>query len=128
MLGGTRYCSYYPEGTKWPFPITRALKEMEDYLFKSLDLSAGATILDIGCGVGHVAIRMAIKGLRVFGINIINYYLVKASKNIKAANLKQQISTRKMDYYSLDGLYNNLINGVYTIETLIYATDPKQAL
>jgi len=61
---------------------------MEDYLFKSLDLSAGATILDVGCGVGYIIIRIAIKGLRVFGINVVNYYLIKANKNIKVANLK----------------------------------------
>jgi len=30
-----------------------------------------------------------------------------------------------MDYYSLNGLYNNLIDRVYTIEILIYAIDPK---
>jgi len=71
---------------------------------------------------------MATKGLRVFGIDVVNHYLVKANKNIKAANLKQQISTQKIDYYSLDGLYNNSVNRVYTIETLIYAIDPKQAL
>jgi sterol 24-C-methyltransferase len=61
---------------------------MEDHLFKSLDLSARATILDAGCRVGYIAIRIATKGLRVFGINVVNYYLVKANKNIKAANLK----------------------------------------
>ena len=33
-----------------------------------------------------------------------------------------------MDYYYLDGLQNNLINGVYTIETLIYAIDLEQVL
>ncbi|XTI86151.1 hypothetical protein V2W45_1179509, partial [Cenococcum geophilum] len=120
ILGGTRYYGYYLEGTKWPFLITRALREIKDHLFKSLDLSAGATILDTGYKVGHIIIRIATKELRVFGINIVNYYLIKASKNIKAANLKQQISTQKIDYHSLNGLYNNLINGVYTIEILIY--------
>jgi hypothetical protein len=33
-----------------------------------------------------------------------------------------------MDYHSLDRLYNNLINRVYTIEILIHLIDPKQAL
>ena len=33
-----------------------------------------------------------------------------------------------MDYYYLDGLQDDLINAVYTIETFIYAIDPKQAL
>ena len=66
---------------------------------------------------------MAKKGLRVFRINVINYYLTKANRNIKAENFKQQVSAQKIDYYYLDGLQNNLINGVYTIETLVYAID-----
>ena len=98
---------------------------MEGHLFKSLDLSTGATVLDTDYKIGYVTIHIVIKGLCVFGIDIINHYLVKVNKNIKAVNLKQQISIQKMDYYSLDGLHNNLINGVYTIKTLIHATDPK---
>ena len=45
-------------------------------------------MLDAGCGVGYIAIYIAKKGLRIFGINVINYYLAKANRNIKAENLK----------------------------------------
>ena len=45
-------------------------------------------MLDIGCGVGYIAIYIAKKGLRVFGIDVINYYLAKANRNIKAENLE----------------------------------------
>jgi len=33
-----------------------------------------------------------------------------------------------MDYHYLDGLQNNLIDRVYTIETLMHITDPGQVL
>ena len=46
-------------------------------------------MLDVGCGVGHIVIYIAKKGLRVFGINVVDYYLAKANRNIKAENLKQ---------------------------------------
>jgi cyclopropane fatty-acyl-phospholipid synthase-like methyltransferase len=62
---------------------------MEDHLFNSLNLSTGATVLDIGCRVGYVAIYIVKKGLCIFGINVINYYLIKVNRNIKAENLKQ---------------------------------------
>ena len=65
---------------------------MEDYLFNSLNLSAGAIVLNVGYRVRHIAIYIAKKGLRVFGIDIINYHLIKANRNIKAENFKQQIS------------------------------------
>ena len=101
---------------------------MENHLFKSLNLRAGAIVLDAGCGIGHVAIYIAKKGLRVIGINIINYHLTKAKRNIKAVNCKQQIFIQKMDYYYLDRLPSNLFDGVYTMKTLIYATDPELVL
>ena len=61
---------------------------MENYLFKSLNLSAGAIVLNIKCGIGHVAIYIAKKGLHIIGINIINYHIIKVRRNIKAVNYK----------------------------------------
>jgi len=101
---------------------------MENHLFRSLNLSAGAIVLDAGYGIGHVAIYMVKKGLRVIGIDIINYYLTKAKRNIKVANCEEQISIQKMDYYCLDRLPSNLFDGVYTMETLVYVIDPKLVL
>ena len=128
ILGGTRHHGYYPAETKWPFPITRALRAMEDHLFNSLNLSAEATVLDAGCGAGHVAIYMAKKGLRVFGIDVVDHHLAKANRNIKAENLEQQVSAQKMDYHYLDGLQDDSIDAVYTMEALVHATNPRQAL
>jgi sterol 24-C-methyltransferase len=65
---------------------------MEDYLFNSLNLSAGAIVLNVGYRVEHITIYMVKKGLRVFGIDIINYHLTKANRNIKVENFKQQVS------------------------------------
>jgi len=61
---------------------------MEDHLFNSLNLSAGAIVLNVGCGVGYVVIYIAKKGLRVFGIDVVDYYLIKANRNIKVENLE----------------------------------------
>ena len=88
MLGKICHYSYYLAETKWPFLITRALRTIEDYLFNSLNLSARAIVLNAVCGVGYVAIYIVKKGLRVFGIDVINYYLTKANRNIKAENFK----------------------------------------
>ena len=92
ILGGICHYNYYPAETKWPFPITRALRAMEDHLFNSLNLSARAIVLDMGCGAGHIAIYIAKKGLRIFRIDVVNYHLAKANRNIKAESLEQQVS------------------------------------
>jgi len=61
---------------------------MEDHLFNSLNLSTSAIVLNAGYRVGHVVIYIAKKGLRVFRIDVVNYYLTKVNRNIKAENLK----------------------------------------
>jgi len=65
---------------------------MEDHLFNSLNLSASVIVLNAGCRVGYIVIYMVKKGLRVFGINVVNYYLTKVNRNIKAENFEQQVS------------------------------------
>jgi cyclopropane fatty-acyl-phospholipid synthase-like methyltransferase len=77
---------------------------MEDYLFNSLNLSAGAIVLNARCGAGYVTIYIAKKGLRIFRIDVVDYHLAKVNRNIKVENLKQQVSAQNIDYYYLDGL------------------------
>jgi len=65
FLGGTRHFGYYARGTWWPFPIDRALRTMEEYLYQTIGLEGDALLLDAGAGICDVAIYMAKKGLRV---------------------------------------------------------------
>ena len=81
FLRDTRHFGYYDSGTYWPFPIDGALRAMEDHLFRSLQLKSGAKVLDAGCGVGHVAIRFALKGLQVEGIDIVDHHVQKAQRS-----------------------------------------------
>src|SRR5512140_2749891 len=61
LLGGTRHFGFWDHDTYWPFPLTRALRKMEDKLAEVLALPRDAHVLDAGCGVGHVALHMAQK-------------------------------------------------------------------
>jgi len=45
-------------------------------------------VLDMGYRAGYIAIYIVKKGLRVFRINVVNYYLAKANRNIKVESLK----------------------------------------
>ena len=81
LLGERRHHGYYDTGTYWPFPIDEAMRAMEDYLFRSLALEAGAQVLDAGCGAGHVAVRLAQHGLRVQGIDVVDHHLRKAERS-----------------------------------------------
>ena len=128
FLGGTRHFRYYEPGAKWPFPINGALRRMEDHLYDSLKLQSSARVLDAGCGVGHVAIHPARKGLQVSGIDVLSNHLRWATHEIRAQGLEKAVSAQLMDYHHLNGLDNESFEGVYTMETLVHATDPERAL
>jgi sterol 24-C-methyltransferase len=128
VLGGTRHFGYYDVDTYWPFPIGKALRAMEDHLFDTLGQKKGAQVLDAGCGVGHVAIHLAQRGLHVQGIDVVDHHIQKARRNIKEAGLENSVSVRKMDYHHLDGFEFETFDGAYTMETFVHATDPEIAL
>ncbi|KAF5602464.1 methyltransferase type 11 [Fusarium pseudocircinatum] len=130
FLGDTRHFGYYEHDTRWPFPIGRALRRMEDKLGEALNLPPGAQVLDAGCGVGHVAIRMATKfKYRVQAFDVVPHHVAKAKRNVARAGLPDgQVSVRRMDYHHLESLDDQSVDGIYTMETFVHATDPKGVL
>ncbi|KAK6208367.1 hypothetical protein LQW54_006847 [Pestalotiopsis sp. IQ-011] len=130
VLGGTRHFGFWDRDTRWPFPITKALRKMEDKLAEVLDLPAGAHVLDAGCGVGHVALHTAKKHkLRISGIDVIDHHIAKARSNIARSKLPEgQVTVQKMDYHHLESMENESLDGAYTMETFVHATDPQAVL
>lgn len=128
LLGGTQHFGYYDVDTYWPFPINGALRAMEDHLFDSLRVTDGAEVLDAGCGSGYVAMYMARKGLRVQGIDVVDRLVQNARRNVAAQGLEKAVTIRKMDYHHLDSFAGESFDAAYTMETLVHATDPEQAV
>ncbi|KAK7956985.1 uncharacterized protein PG986_006207 [Apiospora aurea] len=130
MLGGTRHFGYWHHDTHWPFPFSKGLRNMEDKMAEALALPAGSKVLDAGCGVGHVALRMAkAHGLHVKAIDVTEHHVAKARRNIKRSGLPDEVvSAQGMDYHHLEAFADGSFDGVYTMETLVHATDPKRVL
>lgn len=130
LLGGTRHFGYYENDTWWPFPLSSALRAMEDKVAAALNLGREAYILDAGCGVGHVAIHLHTKyGYRIQGIDIVDHHITKSRRNIARRGLSDdEFAVRKMDYHHLDTLTEGTFDGVYTMETFVHATDPELVL
>ncbi|KAK0613072.1 methyltransferase type 11 [Bombardia bombarda] len=111
-LGGTRHFGYYEPGTYWPFPIGRALRAMEAKLFDNLNLPEGSKVIDAGCGVGHVAIYMAKRGLRVTAFDFV----------------ENHVTVQRMDYHHLESIPDESYDGVYTCETFVHANNLEAVL
>ena len=127
LLGGTRHFGFYEAGTYWPFPISTALRAMENQILESLGQDTGATLLDAGCGVGHVAIHLAQKGYRIQGIDVTDHHLVDARRNVVTHGLTSKVSIRKGDYHDLSDLEDSTFDGIYTMETFVHATSSETA-
>ncbi|KAH9895396.1 S-adenosyl-L-methionine-dependent methyltransferase [Xylariomycetidae sp. FL2044] len=130
VLGGTRHFGYWDHDTYWPFPLSKGLRAMEDKLADALALPPGSRVLDAGCGVGHVALHMAQKrGLRVECIDVVDHHVVKARRNVERAGLPSgTIRVRKMDYHHLESFEDQSLDGLYTMETFVHATEPEAVL
>ncbi|KAH6891328.1 S-adenosyl-L-methionine-dependent methyltransferase [Thelonectria olida] len=129
ILRGTHHFGYYAKDTYWPFPIGPSLKRMEAKLLSTLALPAGSQLLDAGCGFGHVGLYMAKKGMRVNAIDIIDHHVEKARRNVELAKLpKGQVTVERMDYQRLESIASESHDGVYTLQAMGHATDPKRAV
>jgi sterol 24-C-methyltransferase len=127
ILGGTKHFGYYEEGTLWPFPISSALRRMEERLYQTLGLTDNALVLDAGAGNGDVAIYMARKGLKIEAIELVDMHVGWAKANVKSKHLDGQIEVSQGDYEKLE-FDNETFDGAYTMETLVHAGDPNQAM
>jgi len=127
FLSNTRHFGYYKSSRSWPFPISRALRAMEQRLADTLSLSSGAKVLDAGAGVADVASFMAMRGLTVEAIDLVDRHIALAKRNVAARKLTDRINVTKMDYQELD-FGEQYFDGVYTMETFVHATDPEKAL
>lgn len=99
-------------------------------MLERLNLPKDATVLDAGCGVGHVALYMARNGgLRVTAIDVVEHHVEKAQRNIAKSGLpKGQVTVRRGDYHHLEWISDESLDGVYTMETLVHATDLEKVL
>ena len=98
LLKGRKHFGYYPEGQE-DLPIPQAQQLMEDKLAEKLHSRVGLRVLDAGCGEGKVAIYLARKyGLRVTGVDLLDWSIKKARKNAIGGGVEQQTKFEIMDY------------------------------
>ncbi|KAG8629176.1 hypothetical protein KVT40_003041 [Elsinoe batatas] len=112
IMREARHFGCYKDEYQRAHPLHSHLREMEDVLLQELDLPEGSKVLDVGCGAGRVAVRMAKHGL------------FKARTFAVANGVQSRVNVHDCDYRDLRGNFaNDSMDGIYSMETLVHATD-----
>ncbi|KAK4446117.1 S-adenosyl-L-methionine-dependent methyltransferase [Podospora aff. communis PSN243] len=129
LCSGNRHFAYYDQPTRWPFPIGKAQRRMQEKLLEVLSLPGDAHVLDAGCGDGHVAIDLARRGnLRITAIDVVDRHVENARRNVDRQEPSGQIQVKKMGFENLHEIADGTFDGVYTSEALLHAADAAQVL
>lgn len=127
ILKGTKHFGYYPKG-KENISMREAQILMEIELGKRLGKPKNSLILDAGGGEGNVAVRLSNRfDYRIEGVDLLDFAVNKANKNIKKHKLNNKIHFQVGDYTFLN-FPDNYFDGIYTMETLVHCPDYKKSL
>src|SRR5688572_15974261 len=109
---------------------TKNVETLLDYQIKTMDLKAGITTLDAGCGVCGPAVYFAQQtGVQIEALTISKIQVEKANEHIVAGKVEDKVRVRLGDYHILDTYYPaNHFEVIYFLESFGHATDHQQVL
>jgi len=83
-----------------------------DAMIARAELKPGERVLEIGCGWGFFAMRMAkmVPGVHVTGITVSKEQLAEARQRVRDAGLEAQISIEFCDYRDVQGTYDKVVS------------------
>lgn len=81
-----------------------------DRIVEMLALSGGEQVLEIGCGWGALAERLAREGCRVTAITLSPSQLDHAQRRIAQAGLADRVDLRLQDYRDIAGQYDRIVS------------------
>ena len=99
-------CAYFEHGDE---SLALAQQMKIDHILRKIDLRAGHTLLDIGCGWGALAIRAAQRfGARCVGITLSDKQARLAREQVARAGLQDRIEIRVEDYRDVSGSFDRI--------------------
>jgi len=105
----------------------RAQERQTEYHIETLGLKAGEHLLDIGCGTGLPAVRMAQhSGGRVTGISVSRAQIAKATETARSASISDRVTFRYGDAMALD-FADESFDAAMAIDVYAHLSDRQQA-
>lgn len=117
-LGNAFYQCWLDGGMSYSSAIyerpEQSLEDAQDVklarIVELLELRAGEHVLEIGCGWGALAVKLAQSGACVTGVTLSSEQLAFARQRATNENLAGAISLELKDYRDLDGTYDKIVS------------------
>lgn len=108
--------------------LPAATDQLTDQLIERLNPCAGQRILDVGCGIGQPALRLAEKhNAEVVGISISQYQIDQANDRADQANLAGRARFQHADALNLP-FPDSSFDGGWALESMIHMPDKEKVL
>ncbi|WP_306318141.1 MULTISPECIES: cyclopropane-fatty-acyl-phospholipid synthase family protein [unclassified Streptomyces] len=101
-LGGGNFHRGWWDSPEDPRTLTEAQEHLTDQVVARLGAGPGAKVLDLGCGTGLPALRIArATGARVLGVSVIERHVEEANEQADREGLGQQVRFEVADAHHL---------------------------
>jgi ubiquinone/menaquinone biosynthesis C-methylase UbiE len=83
-------------------------------------LTSGERVLDVGCGTGALAVRLARQGCSIIGIDISPRMLAQAAERVRAEGMESQVVFQELGAVDLDTAFPDASFDV-VVSTLVFS-------
>ncbi|QMU70541.1 methyltransferase domain-containing protein [Streptacidiphilus sp. P02-A3a] len=110
------------------FTFEEATDRLTDVMAERLRISAGDRLLDVGCGVGAPAVRLARRtGAAVTGISVSQEQVARANELARSTSLLEHVSFQRADAMRLP-FADASFDSVFALESMPHMPDRAQVL
>jgi cyclopropane-fatty-acyl-phospholipid synthase len=117
-LGNAFYRLWLDRGMSYSSGLYRTGRETleeaqtakQDRILEVLELQGGESVLEIGCGWGGLAERLAAAGCRVVGLTLSPAQLAHARARIATSGLDGRVELRLQDYREVEGRFDRIVS------------------
>jgi cyclopropane-fatty-acyl-phospholipid synthase len=117
-LGNAFYAAWLDEGMNYSSglfetgeeTLAQAQEAKLQLVSDALDLTSGQRVLEIGCGWGSLAERLALKGAEVVAVTVSAQQHDYAKERIVGAGLQDGVDIRFQDYRDIEGTFERIVS------------------
>ncbi|WP_437819484.1 SAM-dependent methyltransferase [Sorangium sp. So ce1078] len=109
-------------------PLEAAQDRLTDWMIEAIGVGPGKRVLDVGCGVGHPAVRLAkATGCEVVGITVSHAQVELATRRAAAEGLAARVSFVRADAMEIP-FEEGSFDAAWAFESLFHMPDRSRVL